>query len=63
MKKEEIIKKLNEMPKDWREHWCENLECGCIGAANCSGGLTRYGVSKTEWEEAIKELNKKFLEN
>jgi hypothetical protein len=29
--------------------WCNSFACGCIGAANCSGQLSAYLYTKTDW--------------
>jgi len=52
---ESIKKDINDfmmaMPESWRLNWCNGGICGCVGAANCSGGLTGNGFTKEDWEK------------
>jgi hypothetical protein len=42
---------MRHLPLDHALRWCESELCACAGAANCSGGLRKRGVSKDEWQE------------
>ncbi|MFA6199070.1 MAG: hypothetical protein WC679_01525 [Bacteroidales bacterium] len=44
---------MAEMPEEWRYRWCENGICGCIGAANCSGGLSEKGFTKEDHQSWV----------
>lgn len=49
-----IDEMMQKMPEYWRYRWCEATgACGCMGAANCSGGL--YGVTKSDWQSWVNE--------
>jgi len=50
MSPKEIDIAMKEMPKEWRYRWCEGKICACLGAANCSGGLSAKGFTKQQWE-------------
>lgn len=42
---------MQEIPEPWRYRWCKaDGPCACMGAANCSGGLSRQGYSMEEWD-------------
>jgi hypothetical protein len=55
--REEIIVLLRAMPEEWRHRWCESGPCACIGAANCSGGLRKAGVTREQYDEALDALD------
>jgi hypothetical protein len=41
---------LQDMHESWRYRWCGGGWCACMGAANCSGGLSSHGFTKEDWE-------------
>jgi hypothetical protein len=41
---------MKEMQEHLRYRWCGGGWCACMGAANCSGGLSGKGFSKEDWE-------------
>jgi hypothetical protein len=42
---------MNEMHPDDRQNWCSAGAGGCMGCANGSGQLARYGYTKGEWRK------------
>lgn len=43
---------LLKMPAEWAMRWCPGGICACIGAANCSGGLAKLGVTEEQYRRA-----------
>jgi hypothetical protein len=43
------------MPEHWRYRWCGGGPCGCMGAANCSGGMSGKGFTHEQWEEWVSK--------
>lgn len=43
------ISKLLKTNSDDSYRWCNSEWCACMGAANCSGSLSDYLYTKTEW--------------
>jgi len=46
---------MNKMPLEWCYKWCENRICCCLGCANVSGGLTKNGFTKQDWQKWVNE--------
>lgn len=44
---------MEAMPVSWRYRWCEGEMCACLGAANCSGQISKF-YSKEEWVEWVE---------
>lgn len=42
------------LPERWRYRWCNSGPCGCMGGANCSGGLSGKGFTYEQWQEWVK---------
>lgn len=47
----QITNHMRQLPLEFALRWCDSGACACMGAANCSGGLAKRGVSKAEWCE------------
>ena len=52
---EEVNKIMLLLPKEWRDHWCTQQICACIGGVNCSARsiYTEKSVepiTREEWE-------------
>lgn len=50
------INELLDRSRSDSYRWCENTVCGCMGAANCAGGLSAYLYTKEDWIR-WKDLN------
>jgi hypothetical protein len=46
---------LQDMHESWRYRWCAGGWCACMGAANCSGGLSGKGYTKEDWEAWVAQ--------
>lgn len=56
MSNSDLSQLMLAMEPAWRSRWCDgNGACSCMGAANCTGGLVKAGVSKTEWEQWVEQ--------
>lgn len=45
---------MTAMPQDWRERWCGSGACACMGCANRSGGVDKYGYTQEDVSEWVK---------
>lgn len=44
------------VPEYWRHRWCNSGgPCACMGAANCSGGLSGQGYTHEQWQEWVEK--------
>lgn len=50
MTPEQVDAAMMAVNAHWRYRWCDAGVCGCMGAANCSGQVTRHGVTKEDWQ-------------
>lgn len=44
---------IQDVHESWRYRWCGSGACGCMGAANCSGGMSGRGYTHEEWQEWV----------
>jgi len=54
-RKEQLNELMMAMPSEDRTRWCSSKICGCLGAANCTGGLLKEGFTFEEWNDWIFE--------
>ena len=47
----QITSYMRPLRLEWALRWCDAKACACSGAANCSGGLSKRGVTKLEWQQ------------
>lgn len=55
MNKETVDKIMQSIPFEWRYYWCESKICCCLGCVNKAGGAVAKGITKSEWEEWVKD--------
>lgn len=46
---------IQDVPESWRYRWCGGSFCACMGAANCSGGMSGKGYTHEEWQGWVSE--------
>lgn len=53
--REKFNQLMAAMPASWRYSWCSKVNCDCLGAANCAGGVEKAGFNKQHWEYWVKQ--------
>lgn len=47
---------LRMMSPDIRRMWCDSPACACMGCANGTGGLKKFGVTRERWRCALQRI-------